>query len=89
MEVWAEAMRSLNQADENTDINLVLKVLNGNNTIPVVVLDKDGEVQTSRNLGKEFKDDEDSIPEIKLMAKGMKQAGQTIRINLDEADDYI
>jgi hypothetical protein len=36
-----------------------------------------------------FKDDEDSIPEIKLMAKGMKQAGQTIRINLDEADDYI
>ena len=51
MEVWAEAMRSLNQADENTDINLVLKVLNGNNTIPVVVLDKDGEVQTSRNLG--------------------------------------
>ena len=24
MEVWAEAMRSLNQADENTDINLVI-----------------------------------------------------------------
>ena len=89
MEVWAEAMRSLNQADENTDINLVLKVLNGNNTIPVVVLDKDGDVQTSRNLGKAFKADEDSIPEIKQMAKGMKQAGQTIRIDLDEADDYI
>ena len=48
MEVWAEAMRSLNQADENTDINLVLKVLNGNNTIPVVVLGKNGDVQTSR-----------------------------------------
>ena len=46
MEVWAEAMRSLNQADENTDINLVLKVLNGNNTIPVVVLDREGDVQT-------------------------------------------
>ena len=89
MEVWAEAMRSLNQADENTDINLVLKVLNGNNTIPVVVLDKDGDVQTSRNLGKAFKADEDSIPEIKQMAKGMKQAGQTIRIDLDDANDYI
>lgn len=89
MEVWAEAMRSLNQADENTDINLVLKVLNGNNTIPVVVLDRDGEVQTSRNLGKAFKADEDSISEIKLMATGMKQAGQTIRIDLDEDDEYI
>jgi len=89
MEVWAEAMRSLNQADENTDINLVLKVLNGNNTIPVVVLDREGEVQTSRNLGKVFKADEDSLPEIKSMAQAMKQANQTIRIDLDDADDYI
>ena len=89
MEVWAEAMRSLNQADENTDINLVLKVLNGNNTIPVVVLDSDGEVQTSRNLGKVFKVDQDSLPEIKSMAQAMKKARQTIRINLDDADDYI
>ena len=37
MEVWAEAMRSLNSADENTDLNLVLKVINGNNTIPVMI----------------------------------------------------
>ena len=36
MEVWAEAMRSLNNADDNTDLNLVLKVINENNTIPVV-----------------------------------------------------
>ena len=89
MEVWAEAMRSLNQADENTDINLVLKVLNGNNTIPVVVLDREGDVQTSRNLGKAFKADEDSLPEIKSMAQAMKQANQTIRIDIDDADDYI
>ena len=27
VEVWAEAMRSLNMADENTDLNLVLKVI--------------------------------------------------------------
>ena len=38
MEVWAEAMRALNQADEETDLNLVLKVINENNTIPVIVL---------------------------------------------------
>ena len=50
MEVWAEAMRSLNAADEFTDLNLVLKVINGNNTIPVIVLDRDGNVQTHRNI---------------------------------------
>ena len=33
MEVWAEAMRTLNNADENTDLNLVLKVTS-TRTIP-------------------------------------------------------
>ena len=42
MEIWAEAMRSLNNADGNTDLTLVWTVLNGNNTIPVVVTDSEG-----------------------------------------------
>ena len=50
MEIWAEAMRALNNADENTDLNLVLKVINDNNTIPVIVMDRSGNVQTFRNL---------------------------------------
>ena len=28
MEIWAEAIHSLSTADDNTDLNLVLKVLN-------------------------------------------------------------
>ena len=50
MEVWAEAMRSLNMADENTDLQLVLKVINENNTIPVIVLDPKGNAQLFRNI---------------------------------------
>ena len=61
VEVWAEAMRSLNAADENTDLNLVLKVINGNNTIPVIVTDANGQVQTHRNINKVFKNEEDSV----------------------------
>ena len=53
MEVWAEAMRTLSTADEATDISLVLTVLNGNETIPVVVTDKDGNVIDSRNVREE------------------------------------
>lgn len=41
MAVWAEAMRTLNNADENTDLNLVLKVINENNSIPVIVMDSE------------------------------------------------
>lgn len=89
VEVWAEAMRSLNQADDQTDLSLVLKVINGNNTIPVVVLDQNGEVQTSRNLGKTFEEDEDSISIIKEMAKKMKAGHQPIRIKLEQENEYI
>ena len=45
MEVWAEAMRTLSQPEENVDLNLVLKVIEGNNTIPVVVLGADEQVR--------------------------------------------
>lgn len=50
METWAEAMRSLGEADSDVDLSLVLKVLNSNNTIPVRVLDGKGNVQMERNM---------------------------------------
>ena len=86
MEVWAEAMRSLNTADETTDMNLVLKVINGNNTIPVVVLNEDGDVQIYRNLNLRAKNAADSLAEVSRMAQGMKAAGQVVRIKLDEQE---
>ncbi|MCQ2132073.1 MAG: HAMP domain-containing histidine kinase [Bacteroidaceae bacterium] len=89
MEVWAEAMRSFNQADENTDLNLVLKVINGNHTIPVVVIDSYGNVQASRNLGRAFKADEDSLYIIKDMATEMKRSHKPIIINLEDFDEQI
>ncbi|MBR3757137.1 MAG: HAMP domain-containing histidine kinase [Bacteroidaceae bacterium] len=89
MVVWAEAMRTLNEATEETDLNLVLTVINGNNTIPVIVLDKEGEVQTYRNV--EIPTSADSVQFLKMMAQEMLSTKTPIRILLDEesADDYI
>ena len=50
MEVWAQALHALNHADENTDLSLVLDVIQGNNTIPVIVLDNVGHVDDYRNI---------------------------------------
>ena len=50
MEVWAEAMKNLQTADGNTDLTMVLKVLNANHTIPVIVVDQNEDVQTYRNI---------------------------------------
>lgn len=85
MEVWAEAMRTLNNATAETDLNLVLTVINGNNTIPIVVLDKAGEVQTFRNI--ELKAKVDTLEVLKAMAQGMKMSKEPIQISLDEGED--
>ncbi len=70
MEVWAEAMRVFTEADEETDLSLVMKVIEGNNTIPVVVLDNSGRLLDYRNI-----DDTTGI------AQRMKATGDSIRIS--------
>lgn len=86
MEVWAEAMRSLNSADENTDLNLVLKVLSGNNIIPVVVIDSKGAINTHRNI--DFPAGCDSLAH--LMHKVAQMRGDNNIIPIDMGDgDYL
>ena len=87
MEVWAAAMSSLNSPDENTDMALVLKVIEGNNTIPVVVRDMNGTVQTFRNVELEGKTLDDSLKYAAREAERMFASGRYIRISLDDTDD--
>ncbi|WP_018911323.1 sensor histidine kinase [Prevotella veroralis] len=90
MEVWAEAMRTLSEADYNADLSLVLKVLDENNTIPVVVLGKDGTVTEYRNVKISASNKSDSVKYVNKVAQQMKGAGQVIRIPLaNNHNDYI
>ncbi len=86
MEVWAQAMQSLNNADEETDLSLVLEVLNGNHTIPVIVLNKQGEAQDFRNLSIKARTEADSLNFIRSKARAWKDAEHTIRIDLSDSD---
>lgn len=94
MTIWAEAMHSLNTADETTDLNLVLTVIDGNNTIPVIVMPpsvKDCEqldinAITFRNVELNAKTAADSVSELVRLAAAWKADGQVININLDEAN---
>lgn len=83
MEVWAEAMKSLNTADENTDLNLVLKVINGNDKIPIVVLDSARNVLDFRNIDIVAANNEDSLKNIETAAMQMKENERNIRIYLN------
>ena len=80
VEVWAEAMHQLNTADETADLALVLRVLEGNKNIPVVVIDPQGEVQECRNLNIGPKEEADSIRMVKERAAAMRAGGRVIRV---------
>lgn len=91
VEIWAEAMHTLNKDDENSGMNLVLKVIEDNTTIPVIVLDAHGEVQIFRNIKVKAKDYNDSIQKITILGKSMKKAGRSIRIYISDSskNDFI
>lgn len=90
MEVWAEAVRTLNQADEDTDLNLVLKVLNDNNYIPVVVLNAAGEVTDFRNLPLKARNYDDTLRQATILGRQLLADHRNVRIVLDGREsDYI
>lgn len=90
MEVWAQAMRSLTTADGKTDLNLVLKVINSNHTIPVVVTDAHGNLLTQRNLSTQK---DNSTQSIQSEVERIKANGKMMRINLSSesyhTNDYL
>ncbi len=73
MEVWAQALHALNEADEHTDLTLVLNVMEGNNTIPVIVINSEGGIDDFRNI-------EDTTA-IAKYAQRMIRQGDTIRVD--------
>lgn len=50
VEIWAEATRQLLLADENTDVNFLLNIIEGNTTIPVIMTDEHDNMLSHRNL---------------------------------------
>ncbi len=87
MEIWAEAMRTLNEADENTDLNLVLKVINENHTIPVIVMDSQGAIQSNRNIKLPNKSKVDSVAYVQQLGRKLKTSGKYIRIFFNESEE--
>lgn len=90
MEVWAEAMKSLSKADGNTDLSLVLKVLNENDYIPVILLDRRGNVTDYRNVSLGGANRADSLRDARQLALNWIAEGHVIRVTIDNVDDsYI
>lgn len=77
MEIWAEATR-LAASDTNTDLGLILKILQSNSSIPVIIADEDGQVMGSANISAK-----DSLSLVKKYLD-FKEIGNIIEIPIDE-----
>jgi hypothetical protein len=65
--IWGEAMQVIANSDENVDLTLPTRIINGNTTIPVILVNLQGRIDFNRNFG----DDSDSYlaKQVKKMDK--------------------
>ncbi|HEU0136139.1 MAG TPA: hypothetical protein VFQ50_02510, partial [Flavobacterium sp.] len=70
MELWASAQKSLINADENTDIELVLNVFQNNTTIPVIVTTENDSIERMTNIDEESTQDPVKLQQFLKKLKG-------------------
>ncbi len=85
MQVWADAMHAINEAGPDDDMSLAFSVIRSNSTIPVVVLNSNGEVNDYSNIDVAGKD---TASILKAFGQRMQHAGNCIRIDLGDSIDY-
>ena len=83
MEIWAEATRSVAGSDSNTDMALVLKILQSNTSIPIIIADADDNILQTHNLDIPDRHGEQFLQE-KLQS--LKNKNQVIEIVLSPDD---
>ena len=86
VEIWAEAIRQSNQADENTNLDLIIKIIEGNTTIPIIYTDANNQVIFTRNLN----EPKTAINEFytKKIA-GFKAKKAPIELKFDNSKQYL
>ncbi len=86
IEIWAEATRQFILADENTNIDFILSIIEGNTTIPVIIVDEKDQLLHSRNV-KEPTNNTDTFYKQKIA--DLKAKREAIVVNLGNAKQYI
>ena len=88
--LWAEATGILARSDNNTNYTFILKVVQDNTTIPVIVTTSDGEIKDFRNLEKEYnlKDSSDLLI-LKQRVREMRRKNKPITTVYGNSRDYL
>lgn len=86
IEIWAEATRQLILADETTNLDFIISIIEGNKTIPVILVDDRDNLLSSKNVkekGKEI----DAFYRNEI--NRLKQKNPAIEVKLGDSSQYI
>lgn len=86
IEIWAEATRQFVIADNNSDIEFILSIIEDNTTIPVLIVDENDELLDSRNVREPSKNVEEFYKKEIVRLKS-KRPG--IAVKIDNSTQYI
>lgn len=88
IEIWAEATRQLVLADEDTDFNFLLRIIEDNTTIPVIMTDDEDNMLSYRNISNIPEKNVDVFFQKKIA--DFKSKKESIEVKLsDETSQYI
>lgn len=86
IEIWAEATRQSILADENTDLEFIISIIEGNKTIPVILADESGNVLSSKNI-KEPENNTDDFYRQEISR--LKYKNPAIEVKLGDTTQYL
>jgi len=84
--MWAEATHQFIIANENTDINFISTVIEGNTTIPVVITDANNQMLYSRNINEPKSNTKEFY---KRKIDELKAKHPAIEVKIDKTVQYI
>lgn len=86
IEIWAEATKEMATDTVNLNMNLLLKILTSNKTIPVIHYDKKSNLYTSANIELPESDVQEFL---KQKADNFKKKHKPIIIEIEDFDQYV
>jgi two-component system, sporulation sensor kinase D len=86
IEIWAEATRQTVLADEHTDLEFIISIIEGNKTIPVILADEYGNMLSSKNIDIPNVDTEDFL---RNEISRLKYKNPAIEVKLGDTTQYL
>ncbi|MHA3789733.1 sensor histidine kinase [Flavobacterium hauense] len=86
VELLAQAYTMINNNDTNADIELPFQIITSNSTVPIIIINSDGSIHSSKNLPDVI--ETDSIKKLSYV-EGLKQEGTFIKLKIGKNNNQV